>query len=79
MPVDTPLEVHVAAALDPLGALLGTERFETKGAGRQARTRLARVNFRIQNADADADDAIRRRTANAPPKPARANTGKATT
>ena len=27
--VDTHLDVHVAAALDPLGALLGTERFDT--------------------------------------------------
>ena len=27
--VDTHLDVHVAAALDPLGGLLGTEPFET--------------------------------------------------
>jgi transposase len=32
--VDTHLDVHVAAALDPLGGLLGTERFETNTAGR---------------------------------------------
>ena len=31
--VDTHLDVHVAAALDPLGGLLGTERFETTAAG----------------------------------------------
>jgi transposase len=31
--VDTHLDVHVAAALDPLGGLLGTERFETNPAG----------------------------------------------
>jgi hypothetical protein len=31
--VDTHLDVHVAAAVDPLGGLLGTERFETN-AGR---------------------------------------------
>ena len=31
--VDTHLDVHVAAALDPLGALLGTERFGTDPAG----------------------------------------------
>lgn len=31
--VDTHLEVHVAAALDPLGVLLGTERFDTDPAG----------------------------------------------
>ena len=31
--VDTHLDVHVAAALDPLGGLLGTERFETNSAG----------------------------------------------
>jgi hypothetical protein len=31
--VDTHLDVHVAAALDPLGGLLGTERFETSSAG----------------------------------------------
>jgi transposase len=30
--VDTHLDVHVAAALDPLGGLLGTERFETNSA-----------------------------------------------
>jgi transposase len=30
--VDTHLDVHVAAALDPLGGLLGTERFETNAA-----------------------------------------------
>ena len=34
--VDTHLEVHVAAALDPLGGLLGTERFETNAAGYKA-------------------------------------------
>jgi len=34
--VDTHLEVHVAAALDPLGALLGTERFDTDPAGYKA-------------------------------------------
>ncbi len=28
--VDTHLDVHVAAALDPLGALLGTERFDAR-------------------------------------------------
>ena len=31
--VDTHLDVHVAAALDPLGALLGTERFGTDPSG----------------------------------------------
>ena len=31
--VDTHLDVHVAAALDPLGTLLGTERFDTDPAG----------------------------------------------
>ena len=34
--VDTHLDVHVAAALDPLGGLLGTERFETDAAGYKA-------------------------------------------
>jgi transposase len=34
--VDTHLDVHVAAALDPLGALLGTERFGTGPAGYKA-------------------------------------------
>jgi len=34
--VDTHLDVHVAAALDPLGGLLGTERFETNSAGYKA-------------------------------------------
>jgi transposase len=34
--VDTHLDVHVAAALDPLGALLGTERFNTDAAGYKA-------------------------------------------
>ena len=34
--VDTHLDVHVAAALDPLGALLGTERFGTDSAGYKA-------------------------------------------
>ena len=34
--VDTHLDVHVAAALDPLGALLGTERFETDPGGYKA-------------------------------------------
>ena len=34
--VDTHLDVHVAAALDPLGALLGTERFGTDPTGYQA-------------------------------------------
>jgi transposase len=34
--VDTHLDVHVAAALDPLGALLGTERFGTDPAGYKA-------------------------------------------
>jgi len=34
--VDTHLDVHVAAALDPLGALLGTERFATSPAGYRA-------------------------------------------
>jgi hypothetical protein len=34
--VDTHLDVHVAAALDPLGALLGTERFATDPAGYKA-------------------------------------------
>jgi transposase len=31
--VDTHLDVHVAAALDPLGTLLGSESFETTPAG----------------------------------------------
>src|SRR5487761_1106928 len=31
--VDTHLDVHVAAALDPLGGLLGTERFEASSSG----------------------------------------------
>ena len=34
--VDTHLDVHVAAALDPLGGLLGTERFATNAAGYKA-------------------------------------------
>ena len=34
--VDTHLDLHVAAALDPLGGLLGTERFETNSAGYKA-------------------------------------------
>ena len=34
--VDTHLDVHVAAALDPLGGLLGTDRFETNAAGDKA-------------------------------------------
>ena len=34
--VDTHLDVHVAAALDPLGGLLGTERFPTHSAGYKA-------------------------------------------
>ena len=34
--VDTHLDVHVAAALDPLGGLLGTERFDTDSAGYKA-------------------------------------------
>ena len=34
--VDTHLDVHVAAALDPIGALLGTERFDTDSAGYKA-------------------------------------------
>jgi transposase len=34
--VDTHLDVHVAAALDPLGALLGSKAFETTPAGYQA-------------------------------------------
>ena len=34
--VDTHLDVHVAAAFDPLGGVLGTERFETNSAGYRA-------------------------------------------
>ncbi len=34
--VDTHLDVHVAAALDPLGGLLGTESFATDSAGYEA-------------------------------------------
>jgi transposase len=34
--VDTHLDIHVAAALDPLGGLLGTEHFETNSAGYKA-------------------------------------------
>jgi transposase len=34
--VDTHLDVHVAAALDPLDGVLGTERFETNSAGYKA-------------------------------------------
>jgi transposase len=34
--VDTHRDVHVAAALDPLGGLLGTEQFETNPAGYKA-------------------------------------------
>jgi len=34
--VDTHLDIHVAAALDPLGALLGSKAFETTPAGYQA-------------------------------------------
>src|SRR5277367_6827587 len=34
--VDTHLDVHVAAALDPLGGLLGTESFATTPAGYKA-------------------------------------------
>ena len=40
--VDTHLDVHVAAALDPLGGLLGTERFETNSAGYKALVVVAR-------------------------------------
>jgi transposase len=32
--VDTHLEVHVAAALDGIGGLLGVEEFKTTAAGR---------------------------------------------
>jgi hypothetical protein len=31
--VDTHVDVHVAAALDPVGALLGSESFETTPTG----------------------------------------------
>ena len=34
--VDTHLDVHVAAALDPIGGLLGVAAFETTGAGYEA-------------------------------------------
>jgi transposase len=34
--VDTHLDVHVAAALDPIGGLLGVESFDTTGAGFEA-------------------------------------------
>jgi len=34
--VDTHLDVHVAAALDPLGGVLGSEPFETTSAGYKA-------------------------------------------
>jgi Transposase len=34
--VDTHLDVHVAAALDPLGRLIGTESFSTDTAGYRA-------------------------------------------
>ena len=34
--VDTHLDVHVAAALDPLGAVLGSESFATRPAGYQS-------------------------------------------
>ena len=34
--VDTHLDVHIAAALDPLGALLDTKSFEVNPAGYQA-------------------------------------------
>jgi transposase len=39
--VDTHLDVHVAAALDPLGGLLGTESFSTDLAGYKALLRHA--------------------------------------
>jgi hypothetical protein len=34
--VDIHLDVHVAAALDSIGGLLGTEQFETSAAGHKA-------------------------------------------
>ena len=34
--VDTHLDVHVAAALDPIGGLLGVAEFDTTGAGYEA-------------------------------------------
>jgi hypothetical protein len=34
--VDTHLDVHVAAALDPIGGLLGVSAFKTTGAGYEA-------------------------------------------
>ncbi len=34
--VDTDRDVHVAAALDPLGGLLGSERFSTDSTGYKA-------------------------------------------
>ena len=40
--VDTHRDVHVAAALDPLGGLLGTESFATDSAGYKALLRMAR-------------------------------------
>ena len=33
--VDTHLDTHVAAALDPLGRLVGTESFDADAAGKQ--------------------------------------------
>jgi transposase len=44
--VDTHLEVHVAAALDPLGGLLGSESFATTPPGYKALLRGSRVLVR---------------------------------
>jgi len=41
--VDTHLDVHVAAALDPLGALLGSEPFETTAASYRELLRIEPV------------------------------------
>ena len=38
--VDTHLDTHVAAALDPLGRLVGTESFDADAAGYKALARL---------------------------------------
>ena len=40
--VDTHLDTHVAAALDPLGRLIGSEPFAADAAGYKAIARLAR-------------------------------------
>lgn len=45
--VDTHLEVHVAAALDPIGGLLGVESFEAGRAGEDKLITCLRAFARI--------------------------------